>query len=271
MLACSALAAPADLRGNALLDELQHRAVKFFWQESHPKTGLTKDRAATLKDSDKFDVASIASVGFALSAYPIGVERKWLKRDDALKRTRLTLDTILNKLDGTRGWYYHFVNWETGKRVWNCELSSIDTSIMLAGVIQARQYWKDRQVTRDADAILRKVDWVWMMRDTKGNAPHEFFSMGWTPEKGWIPATWAAYNELMMLYLQAYGYSNIRTDGWDKFGRNVYTDRGHTSIEGGPLFMHQMSHVFYDFSNRRDRLGFNYWVATREATLANRA
>jgi hypothetical protein len=258
------------LQGEALLDELEKRAVAFLWYEYNPRTGLTKDRASN-SSPDKFDVASIASVGFALAAYPIGVERKWIDRKQALERTRLTLDTILNKLDGTKGWYYHFVNWDTGKRMWNCELSTIDSSIMFAGVIASREYWKDPKVTKDADEVMRRVDWQHMMRDTQGNQPHEFFSMGWKPEDGWIKATWAAYNELMMLYIQAYGFSNVPTDGWDKFGREVFTDRGHTSIEGGPLFMHQMSHGWYDFSDRRDRLGFNYWVATREATLANRA
>lgn len=252
-----------------LVNDVQHRAFQFFWNESNPNTGLTKDRAGNFK-KDAYDVASIASTGFALAAYPVGVERHWVTKYDALQRTRTTLDTILNRLEGTHGWYYHFVNWGTGKRVWSCELSSIDTSILLAGVIVARQYWKDSQVTRDADKVLKRVDWVWMFRDVNGSQPHEFLSMGWRPENGWIHATWAGYSELLMLYVQAYGFSNVTTAGWDKITRSVFDYKGIRHIEGGPLFMHQMSNGFYDFSNRRDRLGFNYWVATRNETLVNR-
>jgi len=261
----------APLQGEPLLNELQHRAFKFFWNESHPVTGFTKDRAANFKDKDEYDVSSVASTGFALAAYAIGVERKWVPREQALERTRRTLRHLLTTHQGEKGWFYHFINWETGKRVWNCELSSIDTSILLAGVIVADAYWKDPQVNRDAKAILERVDWRHMMRDVNGKPEHEFFSMGWKPEDGWIKATWAGYNELMMLYVQGYGQADIRSDGWDRIRRDVHTDRGHTFIEGGPLFMHQMSHVWYDFGKRRDRGGFNYWIATREATLANRA
>lgn len=266
--AVSLQAAPSS---DALLDEVQHRAVDFFWNESNPETGFTKDRAANLKDSDTYTVASSAATGFALSAYPIGVERKWLKREDALARTRTTLAHILTDFQSEHGWYFHFVDWKTGKRQWNCELSTIDTSILLAGVWVAQQYWKDPQVSRDADSITKRIDWAWFLRDVKGNQPHEFFNMGWRPEHGYIDATWAGYCELLMLYIQAYGASNITTAAWDKIIRKEYRYDGHTYLEGGPLFMHQMSNGFYDFSNRRDRVGYNYWLATKEATLANRA
>lgn len=267
---CLLVAAPAPLRGEALLNDLQHRAVRFFWEQSHPETGFTKDRASNY-GADDHTVASCAATGFALAAYPIGVERKWLDRKQALVRTRKTLTALLTVHDGHEGWFYHFVDWKTGKRAWNCELSSIDTSILLAGAWVAREYWKDATVTKGVDQLTKRINWEFMMADTKGNHPHEFFNMGWTPEKGFIDATWAGYCELPMLYVQGYGASNVTTTAWDKVTRNVVTDRGYTFIEGGPLFMHQMSHVFYDFSEKRDRLGFNYWVATKNATLANRA
>ncbi len=252
-----------------LLNELQHRAVNFFWEQSNSKTGFTKDRASNY-GTDKYDVSSSAATGFALAAYPIGVERGWLKKKDALQRTRLTLKSLLAVHAKEHGWYYHFVNWETGERVWNCELSSIDTSILLAGVWQARQYWKDATVTKAADDLTERIDWSFMMRDVNGKQPHEFFSMGWTPEKGWIKATWAGYCELLMLYIQAYGASEVRSDGWDKITRKVATYKGHEYLEGGPLFMHQMSNGFYPFGDYRDRQGYSYWVSTKECTLANR-
>jgi hypothetical protein len=261
----------ANLRDEPLLDELQKRAFRFFWDESNPDTGFTKDRAANFQPTDTFDVSSCASTGFALAAYPIGVERKWVTREEARKRTLRTLENLLKVHQGDRGWYYHFVHWKTGQRVWNSELSSIDTSILLAGVIVAESYWRDRAITEPCRAILERVDWAHMLRESKGQPDSPFFSMGWKPETGWIPSLWDAYYENLMLFLQAYGLSEIRTDGWDRLRRSVYQDRGFQSIEGGPLFMHQMSHVFYDFANLRDRGGYNYWVATRNATLANRA
>lgn len=253
----------------ALLDQLERKAVSFFWEESNPKTGLTKDRAGNFKP-DSYQVASIASTGFALAAYPIGTERKWLNRQAAKRRTITTLKTILTKLDGTNGWYYHFVNWETGKREWKCELSSIDTSILLAGAIIANEYWKDPEVTKLFNSIMKRVDWGWFMADVDGKKPHEFFNMGWRPEAGYERATWAGYCELLMLYIQAYGFSNVPTTGWDKMWRNSYTYGGYQYLEGGPLFMHQMTNGFYDMSNRRDRQGYSYWVSTRNATLSNR-
>lgn len=257
----------------ALLDDLQKRAVSFFWKESNPKTGFTKDRASNFKDND-FTVASCAATGFALAAYPIGVERKWFKRDEALARTKTTLKSLLSDHEGFKGFYYHFVDWETGKRAWNSELSSIDTAILIAGVIVAKEYWNDPQVTKLADAIVRAPDWKWMMTDG-GDKPNEVFvSMGWDPAKGFIDARWLrhAYSEESMLYIFAYGSNkSLTTEGWDRGKREILKYKGFEYFTGGPLFMHQMSHGFIDFSEKRDRLGINYWFCTQQTTLANRA
>lgn len=256
-----------------LLEDLSQRAVRFFWEQSHPETGFTKDRASNdASKPDTYSVASVASTGFALSSYPIGVERKWLNRGEALARTRKTLKSLLSLHAGHKGWFYHFVDWKSGERQWKCELSTIDSSILLAGVLIADSYWKDAEVSKLTKEIFGRIDWNFFLVDTQGKGPHPFLNMGWRPEKpAYEPATWAAYNELLMLYIQAYGASDIRTDGWDAIRRDVHTYEGHTFIEGGPLFMHQMSHGFYDFGSKRDRGGWNYWIATREATLANRA
>lgn len=266
-----AVSTGGPLTGNALLDELERRAVDFFWNESNPETGFTKDRATNFAENDQHTVASIASIGFALSAYPIGVERKWLDRQKALDRTRLTLAHILSDAESSHGWYFHFIDWKTGRRQWNCELSTIDTSIMLAGVWVAQQYWKDPQVDRDAQAITKGMDWQWFMKEPGGKSEGIFLNMGWKPESGFLDGNWAGYDELLMLYIQGYGASNITTDGWDKIGRKPISYDGHTCLSGGPLFMHQMANGFYDMSERRDRQGYSYWVSTKEATLSNRA
>jgi hypothetical protein len=263
----------AHLRDDALLNELQLRAVRFFWNESHPVTGFTKDRAANFANGDKFDVASCASTGFALAAYPIGVERRWLQRTPALERTRRTLRSLLTNHDQMNGWFAHFVNWETGKRVWNCEYSTIDTSILLGGVIAAAQYWKDPQVTRDADAILKRVDWKWALTDGGTKPEQIFFSHGYRPEHpgGWLPSRWDNYSEEKVLYLPAYGADRAITNvGWDRMKREDANYKGIDIIRGGPLFIHQMAESFYDFSNMRDRLGYNYYVASKNAAVANR-
>ena len=270
-LICLTALPQQPLRGNALLDELQHRAVNFFWNESHPKTGFAKDRAANFESSDKFDVASCASTGFALAAYPIGVERKWLNRDQAKERTLTTLRSLLTVHEGHRGWFYHFINWETGKRVWNSELSSIDTSILLGGVIAAERYWKDKEISGLTKSLLDRIAFKWMMTDGGAKPDEGIFSMGWRPDEGFIKSRWSGYSEEKMLYLQAYGLDpTLPNHGYDKTERQDREYKGIPYINGGPLFIHQMSESFYTFSDMRDRRGYNYWVATRNAAMANR-
>lgn len=260
------------LHSDALLNDLQKRAVAYFWEQSEPTTGFTKDRAAN--DAAKPPpnaIASCASVGFALVAYPIGVERGWIKRDDALARTKTTLRNLIEKWPQERGWLYHFVDWKTGARQWNCEASTIDTSICLAGVLAAERYWKDGDVTRDAQTFAKRIDWNWALTDggTKGDAVH--FTMGWKPEEGFLKARWENFDECKMLYVQAYGLSDVRTDGWDLIRREPVRYANLDMIRGGPLFMHQMSESFYDFRGLRDRGGYSYSVESRNAALGNRA
>lgn len=264
---------PPPTQADALLNELQKRAVTFFWNESHPVTGFTKDRAANLKASDTFDVSSVAATGFALAAYPIGVERRWIPRPAALERTRRTLHHLLKTHDHRRGWFAHFVNWETGERVWRCEYSTIDTAILLSGLLVAEAYWKDPQVTRDIRAIYRRVDWKWAMTDGGAKPDEVFFSHGWRPEAGGFLANrWDNYSEEGVLYLPAFGSDPaLPTAGWDRMRREWASYEGIDILRGGPLFIHQMAAAFFDFSDRRDRSGVNYWVATRNAILANRA
>ena len=267
------LAATAVLKGDALIDDLQHRAVNFFWEQSNPKTGFTKDRASN--DAARpapNNVASSASVGFALVAYPIGVQRRWIDRKAALARTRTTLAHLLTDWPQEHGWLYHFVDYDTNARAWNSEASTIDTSILLAGVLAAERYWKDPEVTRDAMAFARRIDWSWALTQGGAKPDERRITMGWSPENGFIKARWGdTFDECKMLYVQAYGLSDVRADGWDDMTRTPVAYNGLDLLTGGPLFMHQMSESFYSFRGRRDRLGYSYGVESRNAALANRA
>jgi hypothetical protein len=272
ILALAPLVVSGELpRGDALLTDLQKRAVQFFWNESHPETGFSKDRAANLKEGDDYTVASSASTGFALVAYVIGTERGWLDRDEARSQTRKTLAQILEKWPHERGWLHHFVDWKTGERMWKSEASSIDTSILLAGMLASEPYWKDREITRSVNAFVRRIDWKWMLTDDGTKPTETIFSMGWHPETEFIKARWAGYSEEKMLYIQAYGAdAELSTKGWDDTRRTHVPYGGLELLSGGPLFIHQMSESFYDFRGMRDRRGYNYFVATKNATLANR-
>ncbi len=263
---------PAPLKGQALLDDLSKRAVRFFWEQSEPTTGLTRDRGPNTKGGKENNpkISSVASTGYALAAYAIAAKRGWMPRATALKRARLTLDSILNKVEQNHGWYYHFIDWKTGKREWNCEVSSIDSSLLFAGMLMAEAGFKDPVYSRLAKRVMDRVDWKWMLTDG-GQKPNELlFSMGWKPE-GFLNARWGSYCEHMFLYVLAYGnFAAMPAGSWAAWNKPVVEYKGLTMLAGGPLFMHQMAQGFYDFRNRRDREGYDYFVEGRNATLGNR-
>ncbi|GMV35559.1 MAG: hypothetical protein AMXMBFR61_00670 [Fimbriimonadales bacterium] len=255
----------------ALLDSLSRSAFRYFWEQSNPTTGFTKDRARNSEQGDLYDIASVAATGFALAAYPIGVERTWVSREAALERTLRTLKALRDVAPREHGWFYHWFHWQTGERIWQCEVSSIDSAILFAGMIVAERYFADENVTRLVGAILDDVDWMWMLTDG-GDRPQSLtFSHGWTPEMGFLSVRWGSYCEHMILYILGLGSDDRVPAGvWEAWVRPVVTIEGYDMLAGGPLFMHQLSHVFVDFRDRRDRLGYDYWVSSRNATLANR-
>ncbi len=258
------------LTGQALLDDLSQRAVRYFWEQSNSQTGLTKDRANN-HTSDNYDVASISATGYALASYAIGTERGWLDRQQALARTRLTFRTLINTSQQLRGWFYHFTNWQSGQRVWTCEVSSIDTALLLNGAIVAERYFQDSQVTADFNTLVGRIDWHWMLTNNGALANSQTFCHGWKPETGFLSSRWDTYCELMVLLIPALGAStSVPATVWTAFRRPVTYYQGIPVLVGGPLFMHQMAQTYYDFSKRRDKLGFNYWVSSQNATLANR-
>lgn len=255
----------------AMLNDLQKRAVNFFVNETHPATGLTKDRAKNNADRDDYKIASSASTGYALAAFVIGADRGWLSKADAKAKTLVTLRGINDLLEHERGWSYHFTDWATGKREWKCEASTIDTSLLACGLLVAQSYWKDKEVNGLANAYLKRIDWNWALTDG-GKMPDEtHVTMGWHPETGFIKARWSMYCEHKLLYILGYGSTDMRTEGWDTVNRPVLAYEGISYIVGGPIFLHQMAEGWFDFSNKRDRSGINYVAASRNAILANRA
>ena len=257
---------------NTDIDTLQRKAFDFFVEHSHPKTGLTKDRAANRNGGDNYKIASSAATGFALTAYVIGSERNWITKPEAKAKTLLTLRSINNLVEHKNGWLYHFFDWETGKREWQSEASSIDTAILLAGVVAAEQYWKDPEVTQLSEKFWNRMDWKWMLTDGGAKPEEKLIGHGWKPETGFLGSRWSAqYSEEKMLYILGAGLGKVRGDGWYAIGRKFDTYRGIPFITGGPLFIHQMSEGFMSFRGYRDELGVNYYVASKNATLANRA
>ena len=249
-----------------LLDDIQKRSFEFFWNEASPQTGQVKDRALA-NGGDQRKMSSIAATGFGLTALCIGDRRGYRPSKDIKERVRTTLDFLANKLENVHGFYYHFINMDTGAR-WDkgVELSSIDTSLLLCGVLTARQYFDDQLIKDLASTIYDRVDWPWMQNGEKT------LSMGWFPEKGFLPARWNHYCELMMIYLLGIGSPThpLPPDTWDAWTRPKINYKGIEYISGNdPLFTHQYSQAWFDFRNTRDAYT-NYFDNSVKATKAHK-
>ena len=267
----------------AFLDTLQRRTFDWFWDTTNPRNGLTPDRWPSKSFS------SVAAVGFALTAYPIGVERGWVTRAQAAERTATTLRFFWRApqggqpagVTGHHGFYYHFLDMETGHRFERVELSTIDTALLLAGMLACQQYFADdspaeREIRALADSIYARVDWRW----AQANTP--LVSMGWHPERtergGFIEHDWRGYNEGMLLYVLALGSPTyaIEPAAWARWTSTYRWAEyyGQPHVNFGPLFGHQYSHVWIDFRGIRDEYmrgrGIDYFENSRRATLAQR-
>jgi hypothetical protein len=247
------------------LDELERAIFLFFWEQASPTTGLVKDRAFAA-GSDTRTLSSISATGFGLTALCIADQRGYLPTANILARVQTTLSFLLNQMPNQDGFFYHFVNMNTGQRVNRSELSSIDTAILLCGVLTCRQYFSDPQVTKLATQIYQRINWPWMLN---GGTT---FSMGWTPENGFLNARWDTYCELMMLYLLAIGSTNpIPASSWEAISRPTLTYENLTYITNlsAPLFIHQFSHAWIDFRNKQDAYA-NYFENSVIATQAHK-
>jgi hypothetical protein len=271
MLKAPPSAAGRPMTEERLLTEVQRRAFRFFWEQSDPATGLTKDRADNAT-SDAYTVASTASTGYALASLPVAVSHGWIDRQAAYNRALTTLRFVHDRLPQVHGWYYHFIDMHTGERVWKCELSSIDTTLLILGALMAGQYWPHTEVQQLADDLNERLDWTWM-RTNGGEKPEKrVVSMGWHPEDGFIKSDWDHYCELMQLYLL--GMSSRRDplppESWNAWERDRVEYAGLTTLAGGPIFLHEMSHLYFDFKDKRDNAGWDYWVCSVNAVTINR-
>jgi hypothetical protein len=247
-----------------LLDEIERASFNFFWNEASPNTGQVKDRALAA-GGDTRRMSSIAATGFGLTGLCIADRRGYRKSSEILDRVRKTL-RFMWQMPHEHGFFYHFIDIETGQRWEKVELSSIDSSLLLCGVLTARQHFADQEVKDLATKIYERVDWPWMQNGGKT------LTMGWHPETGFIDGRWEHYCELMMIYLLAIGSPTrpIAPDTWDAWSRPTIKYQGIEYISGNdPLFTHQYSHAWYDFRKQRDKYT-NYFENSVKATKAHK-
>ncbi len=248
-----------------LLDEIESASFDFFWNEASARTGQVKDRALA-NGNDSRTMSSIAATGFGLTGLCIGDRRDYRKSAEILERVRSTLRFLANDLPHEHGFFFHFVHMETGSRWEKCELSSVDTSILLCGVLTARQYFADQEIKDLATKIYERVDWPWMLDGGRT------LSMGWHPESGFLKARWEHFCELMMIYLLAIGSPTrpIDASSWDAWTRPAIKYQGIEYVSGNdPIFTHQYSHAWFDFRNKRDAYA-NYFENSVKATRAHK-
>ncbi len=265
-----------DMKSNdeEILNHLQHDAFLYFLNEVNHSNGLIKDCTRLSFPS------SIAALGMALAAYPVGVERKFLTRASAKEKTLTALRFLWKSKQGTeldatgyKGFYYHFLDMDTGRRAWKCELSTIDTMLLLAGALTSGLYFNrdtqdEREIRELADALFCRVDWQWALN---GGLT---VSHGWKPESGFLPYRWRGYDEATILYLFGLGSPTyplpkesypeyVSTYAW----KSIYD---YEFLYAGSLFIHQYSHVWIDFRAIQDEYmrdkGIDYFENSRRAT-----
>jgi hypothetical protein len=256
---------PLSPEDDLFLDELERAEFSFFWEQASPQTGLVKDRC-NVRENDHSVVASIAATGFGLTALCIGEQRGWVSTFQARERVLTTLRFLWSKLPNHRGFFFHFADINTGARLLDSEVSSVDTTILLCGVLTCRQHFLTTEIRQLAVDILNRVEWTWLAEDTS------LLSMGWMPEIGFLPSRWQNYSELMMMYLLGMGSSasRLNADTWSAWRRIIFDYDGMRYIGSfAPLFVHQYSQAWFDFRNKRDAYA-NYFQNSTIATQAHR-
>lgn len=259
----------------AMLDQLQRETFAYFVNESNPENGLIRDK------TEKDWPASIAATGLALASYPVGVERAFLTRDDAIKRTLATLrffakshQGIEADATGYRGFYYHFLDMKTGQRTWKCELSTIDSAFLLAGALTAATYFdrdtpEEDEIREHANSLYGRVDWKWALN--RGLT----IVNGWKPETGFLKYRWQGYSEALLLYVLGLGSPTNPLPGksyaaWTSTykWKRIY---GIDFLYAGPLFIHQLPQLWLDLRGVKDNFmgkkGIDYFENSRRATL----
>lgn len=260
----------------AFLEDLSRRAFRYFSEHSDAQTGLVLDRAHTdgtphNVDEPNHNIASSAATGFGLTALCIAAERGWLPAAEARRRVLLTLRFYAERAAEEHGWFLHWMDKESGARRWQSEYSSIDTALLLGGVLTARGYYRgDQEIVRLATKIYERVDFHWML------AGHPtLLSHGWKPETGFLKPRWDTYSEHLILQMLAIGSPTypVTPRAWRAWQRTRITYAGYSYLNGGPLFTHQYSHAWVDFRNRRETWYpfTDYFENSIAATRAHRA
>jgi hypothetical protein len=272
-----------EQRPDLFLADLERRTFDFFWDTTDAHTGLAPDRWPTPS------FASIAAVGFALSAYPVGVARGYITRAQAAERTLNTLRFLASLpqgpgkrgVAGHKGFFYHFLDMKEGLRFGRCELSTVDTALMLMGALHAQSFFDgaaadEARIRTLTDELYGRVDWAW----AQVRSPS--IGHGWKPERGHIPNDWKGYNESMMVYLLALGSPTrpVAAEAYDAWlstydAQSWGESYGQTFLRFPPMFGHQFTHCWVDFRGIRDRYmagkGFDYFENSRRATYAQQA
>ena len=275
----TSFAAALNPSDDAFLEDLEQRGCRFFLEQASPLNGQVLDRARADNSDGQRDprkLASIAATGFGLSALCIAHHRRYADPTTIRAQVLRTLRFHAEGLVHEHGFFYHFNDVDTGKPARGSEVSSIDTAILLCGVLTARAYFPDDEsITRYATAIYERVDWPWMLSTRPGKTGQ--FAMGWhppaAPQPGQIHATWDHYCELMMIPLLALGSPThpVDPDVWAAWTRPKITYAGLSYISGpDPLFVHQFSHAWFDFRNKHDRYA-DYFANSILATRAHKA
>jgi len=267
------------------LDTLQYKSFLYFINEVNPENGLVRDR------SQEWAAASTAATGWGITVWAIGAEHNWITREKAARLTLNLLRFLANSEQSTnpdatgyKGFYYHFLKMDTGRREWNSELSTIDTAWLIAGIRFAIQYY-DRDNTEEneirtlGDSLTNRIDWNWaVIKSSKHEGHKNLISMAWHPGEGLSDFGWYGYTEALYLYILAAGTNlhnpletyNQWLSGYE--WKEHYEGLGHVIFP--PLFGHQFSHMFIDFKGLKDSFlrnkGIDYFENSRRAVLSNR-
>src|SRR5579871_4753518 len=263
---------------NDLLDDISRRSFRYFWEQTDATTGLVLDRALASGEPDNSSqkVASIAATGFGLTALCIAMDHRWIGHEAARERVVAALQYFAERAPQMHGWFYHFVDAHTGNRVWQSEVSTIDTALLLGGVLTVRQcFQSDPEIVSLATKIYSRVDFPWMM-----DSSQTYFSHGWAPERGFLPYRWDTYSELLILYILGIGSPShpISPTTWDRWKLPLVEEGDYRFVGGGPLFIHQYSQAWLDLRDRSappssDPLTsyrVNYFANSVAATRAHR-
>ena len=250
-----------------LLKELK-ASYQFFIKEVN--LDLKSKGYGLIRDKDMYanEIASIASVGYGLAALIIGINRNWMSYKEAYKRVSKTLDTFLNNVEGENGFFYHFVNIDTGKREWNCEISIIDTAIFICGALLVGEFFQG-EIKEKAEKLYKRINWEWYR-----NKENNYFYMGYKPEIGFW-GYWDMYAEQLMLYILGVSSPTypINKKMYDDIKKEKCTYEGIKDIiytYCGTLFTYQFSHAWIDFRDRKDENGIDWFENSKKATIANR-